>query len=71
MNNKSQKTKIANQVFSKIKEGQIKMRSKRYFIFRSFLFISGIIAIILLALYLVSFIIFILCASGIWYISDI
>lgn len=61
---KNNKSSIAEKVLNKIKKGQIKMWPKFYFTLKAFLFILGIICILFLALFIVSFIIFNLRASG-------
>jgi len=64
----STKSNLANKVLDKIKSGQVKMRPEIYFILKTILLITGIIVVALFALYLTSFIIFALRASGVWYL---
>ncbi len=58
------KSSLAKKVLNKIKKGQVKMWPKFYFTSKAFLFILGIVFILFLALFLVSFIIFNLRATG-------
>ena len=69
MNNNSQKSTTAKKVLGKIKNDQIKMRPKTRFILKSILIILGIFLIFFFTLYLVSFILFALRASGVWHLS--
>lgn len=66
MNNKEQKKSIKSTVLNKIKSGQVKMKPKTYFVLRAVLIALIAFIIILFALYLVSFIIFALRATGLW-----
>jgi len=69
MNSDSQKSSISDKVLKQIEKDQVKMRPKIYFILKALLIMSGIFIIALFALYLVSFIVFALRASGAWYLS--
>ena len=69
MNSHLQKTSISDKVLGQIKGGQVKMRPKIYFILKTLLIVFGIFTVALFALYLVSFIVFALQASGAWYLS--
>ena len=68
INNNSQKSSIANNVIHQIKDDKIKMRPKIYFILKSVAIAIGIFFTALFILYLISFIIFALRASGVWYL---
>lgn len=68
MNNNLQKSAIAKKVLGRIKNDQIKMRSKKYFILRSILIILSVFFVAFFTLYLISLILFVLRASGVWYI---
>ena len=69
MSNNLQKSIIAEKVLGKIKNDQIKMRSKARFVLKGVLIILGIFLVFFFTLYLISFIIFALRASGVWYLS--
>ena len=66
-NNNSQKSLITGKVLEKIKSGRIKMRPKAHFVLKTVLAALGFILIILFVLYLISFIVFTLRMSGIWF----
>lgn len=61
---KNSKSSIAEKVLNKIKKGQVKMWPKLYFVLKAFLFALALVFVLFLALFLVSFIIFNLRASG-------
>ncbi len=67
-NNNIQESSIANKIIHQIKDDKIKMRPKIYFILKSAAIAFGIFFISLFILYLISFIIFALRASGVWYL---
>ena len=69
MNSDSQKSSISDKVLKQIEKDQVKMRPKIYFILKALLIMSGIFIVALFVLYLVSFIVFALQASGAWYLS--
>jgi len=69
MNSDSQKSSISDKVLDQIKGDQVKMRPKIYFVLKTLLIVLGIFIVALFALYLVSFIVFALRASGAWYLS--
>ena len=68
MNNEPQKSPLADRVLNKLENSQVKMRPKAYFVLRTILIALAIIVIALFALYLTSFIVFALRASGLWYL---
>lgn len=68
MNNNQQKNHIIDKVFEKIKSGEVKMRPRACFVLKTLLVVLGIIAITLFVLYLISFIAFVLRASGVWFL---
>ncbi len=55
----------SKKVLNKIKQGKIKMKPKSYFIFKTLFFGAGVVFAFLLSVFLISFIIFLLRASGI------
>jgi hypothetical protein len=65
--NNSQKSLITGKVLEKIKSGRVKMRPKAHFVLKTALVALGFILIILFLLYLISFIVFTLRMSGIWF----
>lgn len=69
MNTDSQKSLASDKILEQIKKGQVKMRPKIYFVLKTLLIVLGIFVVALFALYLVSFIVFALRASGAWYLS--
>lgn len=56
-----------NEILEKIKK--VKMRPKSYFILRTIIFILGLVFAFLFTIFLASFIVFALRASGVWYFS--
>lgn len=54
-----EKKELAAEILKKIEGGEVKMRPKTYFIMRSTLYIVGLLLLLLFALFLVSFIAFI------------
>ncbi|MCK5044871.1 hypothetical protein KAR26_04065 [Candidatus Parcubacteria bacterium] len=68
MNNEPEKSPLANKVLNKLENSQIKMRPKAYFVLKTVLIALAIVAVALFALYLTSFIVFALRASGLWYL---
>jgi len=66
-NNDSQKSLITGKVLEKIKSGKIKMRPKIYFILKAILVGLSVAVIAIFILYLISFIVFTLRMSGIWF----
>lgn len=69
MNSDSQKSSISDKVLDQIKGDQVKMKPRIYFVLKTLLIVLGIFIVTLFALYLVSFIVFALRASGAWYLS--
>ena len=67
-NNNLQKSSIADKIIHQIKDDKIKMRPKIYFILKSAAIAFGIFFVALFILYLISFIVFALRASGVWYL---
>ena len=56
---------LGEKILKKIKKGKIKMKSKSYFVFRTALFVIGVILVFIFIIFLISFIIFILRTSGV------
>lgn len=67
MNNQEQKS-IKDAVLDKIKDKEVKMRPRTYFVLRTVLAIFGTIVAALFILYLVSFIMFATRTSGVWFL---
>jgi len=61
---------IKDQVLSKIEEGQTKMKPKWHFALHTALFIVGVVVVLLLALYIASFSLFILDESDLWFVPS-
>ncbi len=59
---------INDRIFEKIKNGQVKMRPKLYFVLKSLIFALGIVLASILVLFLFSFIVFCLKLGGIWFL---
>lgn len=55
-----------NKILEKIKKGKIKMKPKSYFVLKTFLFASSIVFTFAITIFLASFIIFLLRASGVF-----
>ena len=68
MKNNSKKLSLSKKVLDKVESDQIKMRPKIYFILRIVLVALITLFVALFVLYLVSFIIFNLRASGVWFL---
>ncbi len=68
MNNEPEKNSITDKVLNKIKSGEVKMKSKTYFILRMVLLILSTLVLIFFIIYFVSFIIFSLRASGVLFL---
>ena len=56
-----------NKILEKIKKEKVKMKPRSYFVLRTIVFVFGLIFAFLFAIFLASFIVFALRASGIWY----
>lgn len=63
-----QQNSISNAVLNKIKSGEVKIRPRIYFVLKTALIISGAVVAVLFALYLISFIVFAMRATGIWFL---
>ncbi len=61
---------IEKEVSEKIKSGDIKMKSRSYFVLRTILLIAVIVILALFVIYLISFIIFSLHTSGVWFLPS-
>ena len=59
---------IENSVIDAIKSGKAKMRSKWYFRLQSLLLTGAMVIILLMAIYLASFIVFVLHQDGAWFV---
>lgn len=68
MNNGSQNNDIDKKVFEKISAGKIKMTPRLFFVLKAALFIIGGIFLMFFIIYLISFIIFSLRATGILFL---
>ncbi len=68
--NKKDITSIHKQIQSAIKDGKLKMRSKKYFIARTILITIGIVIISVALVYLISFVFFVLHITGAWELSS-
>lgn len=67
MNNENNNQPIREKVLEIIKNGKVTMKPKWHFIFRTSLAVIGGMIIILVLLYLISFVIFILHQTGVWF----
>lgn len=70
MTNNLQNSALATKILEKLKSGKVKMRPKIYFILKAVLIALGIFVAILFLLYFISFIVFALRASGVWYLHS-
>lgn len=70
MNKISKKTSLTKKVFNKVGKGELKMKSKLYFVLRAILFSLITVLIFLFILFFVSFIIFSLRISGVWFLPS-
>jgi len=68
MNKNFKKTELTEKVIDKVKSGQIKMKSKMHFILKTTLFFLITSFTALFVVFLISFIIFILKANGVWFL---
>jgi hypothetical protein len=57
-----------DRILESVKSGQVKMRPRWYFLLRDILGIVAIVIILLIAVYLASFIIFVLHENGAWFV---
>ena len=69
-NQENEKNNLEKEVFEKIKRGDIKMKSRTHFVLRATLFAIAIVILFLFIVYLISFIIFSLHASGAWFLPS-
>jgi uncharacterized membrane protein len=60
--------RIENKIFDAIKSGEVKMRPRWYFLLRNTLGVVAIVIILLIVVYLASFIIFVLHQDGAWFV---
>ena len=67
--NKKTITSLHRHIQSAIKGGKLKMRSKKYFIMRTFLVVISIVIIAAALIYLTSFAFFVLHIRGVWELS--
>ncbi len=63
---KKDKSKIEERVISKIESGEIKMKSRKYFVFKAFVFFFSLLLLSLFLLYIGSLIVFVLRANDIF-----
>ena len=56
-----------NEILEKIKTGKVKMKPRSHFVFKTVLYVLGIIFAFLFAIFLISFIVFSLRVSGAWH----
>ncbi len=70
MTNHLQNSALAQKILEKLKSDKVKMRPKIYFILKAVLIILGILVVALFVLYLLSFIVFVMRANGIWYLHS-
>jgi hypothetical protein len=66
MNDQDDST-IKDSIIKAIQDGSVAMRPKWHFVLRAILLLLGMILVVLSLLYLISFIIFALHASGVWF----
>jgi hypothetical protein len=59
---------MEDNIFDAIKKGDVKMRPQWYFVLRDALAVIAIVIVLLVAVYLASFIIFVLHQSGAWFV---
>jgi len=70
MQNETEENKIEKNVLTAIESGEIKMRPRWQFILQTTLLVTGAIIVLFALLYLVSFIIFILHETGVWFVPN-
>ena len=68
MDTQSENKSLRENIVSAIKNGRVKMRPRWYFVLKAVLAVLGAATLVLAILYLVSFIIFILHQTGIWFV---
>ncbi len=61
------KNSVLDNVLKKIETGEVKMKPRWYFVLRGILFLMLIIIGLLMTLYLVSFVLFVLHYTGVWF----
>jgi len=67
MQQDNDKNSVRAQVLDQIKDGSVKMRSRAYFVLRTVLYILGAVLVLLLAIFLESFILFSVQRTGAWF----
>jgi len=70
MNNTNEKNSISDRVLGEIRKGQVKMQPKWRFALGAVLILAGIGIILLVMLYLASFVIFVLRETGVLFVPD-
>ncbi len=68
MNEESQKKSLQKIILEKIRSGKAKMRPKWHFVLKAALIVAGLIIVTLALLYLVSFVLFVLRQTGVWFL---
>lgn len=68
MRKSQKKSSLSKGVLDKIETGQVKMRPRIHFVLKSLLITLGLILTTLFALYLISFVVFVLRTSGVFYL---
>lgn len=59
---------VSDRIMQRIKNREVKMRSRWYFVLRDVLGVTAIIILLLVAIYVASFVIFVLHQSGAWFV---
>ncbi|MFN3188420.1 MAG: hypothetical protein ACK42D_02660 [Candidatus Paceibacteria bacterium] len=60
-------TNLKYKIIEKIKAGQVAMKPKWYFVLQTFLWVASLLLVAMIAVYLLSFVFFVLYRSGLWY----
>lgn len=68
MSEKENKNTISQKILNEIKKRKVKMRPKCYFVLKTLFYILGAVLVLILAVFLVSFIIFVLRVSGAFFL---
>lgn len=68
MSNETPKKSIKDKVLETIRNGEVKMHSRRHFILKTGLLITGCVLLFFSLLYLVSFIVFVTRQNGVWFV---
>jgi len=68
MNIENTKITLSDKVIGEIKDGQVKMKPRFYFVFKTVFFVITLVFVFLAIVFLVSFILFVIHGNGTWFL---